>query len=266
MLRRILTFLIIFILLASVSSIAQLKGKLEIFSWWTAGGEAEGLQALIDIFHSKYPNVEIINATVAGGAGANAKAVLKTRMLGGDPPDTFQVHAGHELIDTWVKTGFMEPITFLYKQEGWEKVMPKGILDIVSYNGQYWSVPVNIHRANVLWYNKKIFNENKLLPPKNFDEFFKVAEALKEKGITPFALGTKDGWEAAHIFETVLIGKLGAEGYKGLWTGKTKWSDPKVTEALETFKKMLTYVNSDHSARTWDEACALIVDGSAAMT
>lgn len=43
MLRRILTFLIIFILLASVSSIAQLKGKLEIFSWWTAGGEAEGL-------------------------------------------------------------------------------------------------------------------------------------------------------------------------------------------------------------------------------
>jgi len=31
-----------------------------------------------------------------------------------------------------VKTGFMEPITFLYKEEGWTKVMPKGILDIVS--------------------------------------------------------------------------------------------------------------------------------------
>ncbi len=44
----------------------------------------------------------------------------------------------------------MEPITFLYKEEGWDKVMPKGILDIVSYNGEYWSVPVNIHRANVL--------------------------------------------------------------------------------------------------------------------
>ncbi|MGB9857499.1 MAG: ABC transporter substrate-binding protein [Dictyoglomaceae bacterium] len=253
------------LLLIVFSSLAQLKGKLEIFSWWTAGGEAEGLQALFDIFHKKYPDVEIINATVAGGAGAQAKAVLKTRMLGGDPPDTFQVHAGHELIDTWVKTGFMEPITFLYKEEGWTKVMPKGILDIVSYRGQYWSVPVNIHRANVLWYNKKIFEENKLTPPKTFDEFFKVADALKAKGIIPLALGTKDGWEAAHVFETVLIGKLGAEGYKGLWTGKTKWSDPGVTDALETFKKMLTYVNPDHSARTWDEACALIVEGKAAM-
>jgi glucose/mannose transport system substrate-binding protein len=124
--------------------------KIEIFSWWTAGGEAEGLQELFNIYSKLYPGVEIINATVAGGAGAQAKAVLKTRMLGGDPPDTFQVHAGHELIDTWVRTGFMEPITFLYKEEGWEKVMPKGILDIVSYNGEYWSVPVNIHRANVL--------------------------------------------------------------------------------------------------------------------
>lgn len=263
--RKILIFSLIVILLLSFTSLAQLKGKLEIFSWWTAGGEAEGLQALIDIFHKKYPDVEIINATVAGGAGAQAKAVLKTRMLGGDPPDTFQVHAGHELIDTWVKTGFMEPITFLYKEEGWTKVMPKGILDIVSYKGAYWSVPVNIHRANVLWYNKKIFEENKLTPPKTFDEFFKVADALKAKGIIPLALGTKDGWEAAHVFETVLIGKLGAEGYKGLWTGKTKWSDPRVTEALETFKKMLTYVNPDHSARTWDEACALIVEGKAAM-
>ncbi|MCX7845616.1 MAG: ABC transporter substrate-binding protein [Dictyoglomaceae bacterium] len=263
--RKILVSSLLFILLICLSSFAQLKGKLEIFSWWTAGGEAEGLQALFDIFNKKYPNVEIINATVAGGAGAQAKAVLKTRMLGGDPPDTFQVHAGHELIDTWVKTGFMEPITSLYKEEGWTKVMPKGILDIVSYKGEYWSVPVNIHRANVLWYNKKIFEDNKLTPPKTFDEFFKVADALKAKGIIPLALGTKDGWEAAHVFETVLIGKLGAEGYKGLWTGKTKWADPKVKDALETFKKMLTYVNTDHSARTWDEACALIVEGKAAM-
>ncbi|MCX7845371.1 MAG: extracellular solute-binding protein, partial [Dictyoglomaceae bacterium] len=159
----------------------------------------------------------------------------------------------------------MEPVTFLYKEEGWTKVMPKGILDIVSYKGEYWSVPVNIHRANVLWYNKKIFEDNKLTPPKTFDEFFKVADALKAKGIIPLAFGTKDGWEAAHVFETVLIGKLGAEGYKGLWTGKTKWADPKVKDALETFKKMLTYVNPDHSARTWDEACALIVEGKAAM-
>ena len=260
----IVSLLLVFSL--SFPAFAQLKGEIEIFSWWTAGGEAEGLQALFDIYTKKYPDVKIINATVAGGAGTNAKAVLKTRMLGGDPPDTFQVHAGKELTDTWVKTGFMEPLTDLFKSEGWLKVMPKGILDIVSYRGNYWSVPVNIHRANVLWYNKKVFKDNGLTPPKTFDEFFKVADALKAKGVIPFVLGTKDGWEAAHVFETILIAKLGAEGYKGLWTGKTKWSNPKVTEALEILKKLFTYINPDHSAATWDEAYQYIISGKGAMS
>ncbi|MBN1146171.1 MAG: carbohydrate ABC transporter substrate-binding protein, partial [Anaerolineales bacterium] len=66
----------------------EAKSQLEIFSWWTAGGEADGLNAMFGIYGDKYPGVEIVNATVAGGAGSNAKAVLATRMQGGDPPDS----------------------------------------------------------------------------------------------------------------------------------------------------------------------------------
>lgn len=262
---KILVVGLIFSLLLSTLAFAGLSGKLEIFSWWTAGGEAEGLNALFNIYHKLYPDVKIINATVAGGAGTNAKAVLKTRMLGGDPPDSFQVHAGHELIDTWVKTGYMEPVTFLYKEEGWDKVMPPGILNIVKYKDDYWSVPVNIHRANVLWYSKAVFEKYNITPPKTFDDFFAVCEKLKKEGIVPIVMGTKDGWEAGHVFETFLIGTLGAEGYKGLWTGKTKWSDKRVTEALILFDKMLNYVNDDHSALTWDEAGQYLIQGKGAM-
>lgn len=240
--------------------------KLEIFSWWTTGGEAAGLEKLYEIYRRQNPGVEIINATVAGGAGFQAKAVLKTRMLGNDPPDSFQVHMGHELIDTWVTTGYMEPLDDLYKSEGWDKVFPQGVLDIVSYDGHYWSVPVNIHRANVLWYNKKVFEANNLQPPTTFDEFFQVAEALKAKGITPLALGDTGIWASTHLFETVLIGTMGAEKYKGLWTGQTDWNGPEVKQALETMKKMLTYVNADHSSLSWDQANQLVIDGKAGMT
>ncbi|HYO87075.1 MAG TPA: hypothetical protein VER79_00415, partial [Candidatus Limnocylindrales bacterium] len=69
------------------------SGELEIFSWWTGGGEAAGLDALIAKFAELYPEVTVVNSAVAGGSGVNARAVLTTRMLGGDPPDTFQVHA-----------------------------------------------------------------------------------------------------------------------------------------------------------------------------
>jgi len=244
---------------------AAATGKLEIFSWWTAGGEADALNALFGVYRKQYAGVQIVNATVAGGAGTNAKAVLKTRMLGGEPPDSFQVHAGHELIDTWVKSGYMAPLTSLFNAEGWDKVMPRGLLDILSYKGELWSVPENIHRANVLWYNKKIFADAHLAPPATFDAFFKAADALKAKGLVPLALGDKEGWEAGHTFETVLIGTLGADGYRGLWTGKTSWTSPKVAQALETFKKMLSYTNSDHAALTWDEAGQYLVGAKGAM-
>ncbi len=243
----------------------KVENKLEIFSWWTAGGEAEGLEAMFDIYKSKYPDVEIINATVAGGAGANAKAVLATRMQGGNPPDSFQVHAGHELIDTWVVAGKMEPITFIFKDNGWMDVYPKGVIDIISYKGEIYSVPVNIHRSNVLWYNKRIFQESGLNPPKTLDEFFQVAEKLANMGITPLALGDKNTWTSTHLLESVLLATLGPEGYKGLWDGSTPWDGSAVRKALDNFVRMLKYVNTDHAALTWDAATQYVIDGKSAM-
>jgi glucose/mannose transport system substrate-binding protein len=58
-----------------------------------------------------------VNSTVTGGSGVNARAVLKTRMLGGDPPDSFQVHAGQELIGTWLVANRMEDLSDLFKSE-----------------------------------------------------------------------------------------------------------------------------------------------------
>lgn len=238
--------------------------KLEIFSWWTAGGEAEGLAGMFSVYKKLYPGVDIVNATVAGGAGTNAKAVLATRLTGGDPPDSFQVHAGLE-VQKYDPAKFLDPLDDLFKSEGWEKVLPKDLLTLLTYQGHLWSVPVNIHRASVLWYSKKVFTANNLTPPKTFDEFFKIADTLKAKGIVPFVFGSKDGWEAGHVFEVVLIGTLGADGYRGLWTGKTQWTDAKVTQALNTFKRVLTYINTDHAALTWDGAGQYLIDGKGAM-
>ena len=116
------------------------SGKLEMFSWWTTGGEEAGLKALYALYKQDHANVEIVNQAVAGAAGSNAKAVLKTRMQGGDPPDSFQVHMGHELTDGYVAANQVEPLDDLYKSEGWDKTFPKGVLDIVSANGHFWSL------------------------------------------------------------------------------------------------------------------------------
>jgi len=75
------------------------SGQVEVFSWWTGGGEEAGLNALVEVFKQEYPDVEFVNAAVAGGAGTNARAVLATRLQAGEAPDSFQGHAGAELFD-----------------------------------------------------------------------------------------------------------------------------------------------------------------------
>jgi glucose/mannose transport system substrate-binding protein len=240
--------------------------RLEIFSWWTAGGEAEGLAAMFDLYRSLYPSVELVNATVAGGAGSNAKVVLATRMQGGNPPDSFQVHAGHELIDSWVRAGKMEPITFIFKNNGWLDKFPKGLIDIISYKGEIYSVPVNIHRSNVLWYNTKIFSRAHVRPPQTLDELMSVCEILSRRGITPLALGDNGIWAAVHLLESVLLGSMGPERYKGLWTGDTPWDGPEVQLALIRLAGLMRYVNTDHAALSWDGAVQYVIDGKCAMT
>jgi glucose/mannose transport system substrate-binding protein len=254
---------------AALPALGQPEDKskeLEIFSWWTAGGEAEGLSELYRQYSTRHPEVKIINATVAGGGGMNAKAVLVTRMQGRNPPDSFQVHAGHELIDTWVVAGKMEPITFIFEDLGYLQAYPRGLVDIISWREEIYSAPVNIHRSNVLWYNKPIFARHGLRAPGSIDELGAVCRKLSGAGITPLALGDNGIWAATHLFESVALACLGSEGYRGLWDGSTPWDSPGARQAIARFISLLDYVNSDHAALSWDGAAQYVADGKAAMT
>ncbi|TDX51526.1 ABC transporter substrate-binding protein [Orenia marismortui] len=237
--------------------------ELEIFSWWTGGGEAQGLEALFEIFNQKNSDMEIINAAISGGGGSSAKAVLKTRMLGGNPPDSFQVHGGSELIDTYVRAGVMEPITNLINELGIKDKFKQEILEMCSYQGEVYAIPLAVHRGNILWYNKSLLKKYNLKPPTNFSSFLSSLEELSKQGITPLSLGDKDRWPATHIFESLLLSTLGPKAYNGLWNGNTSFSNPKVKEALVRFNEILRYTNQDHAALSWQDSARRLYEGKA---
>ena len=237
--------------------------EVEVFSWWTGGGEAAGLDAMIKIFNTQHPDIKFNNAAVAGGAGTNARAVLATRLQAGDAPDSWQGHAGWELIGTYVAADQIEPLNFLYEEAGWMSVMPETLIPLISKDGNIYSVPVNIHRANVLWYNPKVLADNGIAVPVTQLEWFEAMDALQAKGILPLAMGEQ--WTAMHLFETVMLGSLGPEKYNGLWDGKTDWASAEVTAGIEAFVKVLSYTNSDAASLTWQDASKLVADGKAAF-
>jgi len=265
------TRLIAFSALALLSSAtlstasAAATGKLEVFSWWTAGGESEGLDALLKIMKVQNPNLEVVNATVAGGGGTNAQAVLRTRVLGGNPPDSFQVHGGADLLEQWVKAGKLSDVSAIWTKNGFDKVIPKGIQAQFMLDGKYYGVPVNIHRNNNLYYNKALLAKAGVRPPTTLAQFWVAAEKLKKAGITPLALGSQGNWEITMMLENMLIEAGGATFYNDLTAGKIAWTDPRVIKALTNLKRMLSYVNKDHAALSWDQASGLVLNGKAAF-
>jgi glucose/mannose transport system substrate-binding protein len=243
---------------------ADSGSMVEVFSWWTGGGEAAGLEAMIEVFAEKYPDIEFINAAVAGGAGTNARAVLATRLQAGDAPDSWQGHAGQELIGTYVAAGQLEPLNDLYEENGWLEVMPATLIPLISQDGNIYSVPVNIHRANVLWANPTVLADNGIEMPTSLDEWFAAMDALQAAGMdAPLSMGEQ--WTAMHLFETILLASLGPDAYNALWDGTGDWGSAEVTTALETFAKVLTYTNSDASALSWQDAGQIVIDGDAAF-
>jgi glucose/mannose transport system substrate-binding protein len=241
---------------------AGLSGELEIYSWW-AGDEGPALEALINLYGEMYPDVEVTNATVAGGSGTEAKAVLKTRMLGGDPPDSFQVHAGQELIGTWVVAERMEDLTFLFEEEGWMDKFPSGLLDLLSTDEGIWSVPVNIHRSNVLWYIPDNLEGWGVEVPETWDDFLAICPTLQDQGVIPLALGRN--WTHNHLWEAVAVSELGAAGWNALWAGEKSWTDADVKATWELFGQILDCTNEDAASLSWQQATDLVINGEAAF-
>jgi glucose/mannose transport system substrate-binding protein len=240
--------------------------KVEVFSWWTAGGEAQALDALVEVFNQKYPKFTFDNAAVAGGGGSAARAVLATRLSANKPPASWQSHAGQEVLSNYADAGELQSLNSLFDQQGWTGVMPKGLLDLLTESGTIYAVPVNIHRANVIWYNAAVLKENGVDVPTSWDAFFAVADKLKAAGVTPLGLGNADKFAVKQLLETILLATLGPDKYTGLWNGSTDWNGPDVTSAIDTFARVLTYANSDYSSLTWDQAAGLVAKGDAAFT
>jgi len=243
---------------------ASASCQLQVFSWWTGGGEAAGLSKLINIWNRNNPKCQFKNETVAGGAGTNAKAVLAQRLSAHNPPDSFQGHAGKELLD-YIKAGQVQPIDFIYKQYKLSRVMPASLLSQISYKGHLYSVPVNIHRANILWYNPSVLSKAGIKTPINtWDDFVAALDKAKAAGVIPLALGEQ--WTQKHLFETVLISTLGPSGWASLWTKNGDWNSAGVKTAIDRFNTLLTkYTNSDAASLTWQDAGKLVIDGKAAF-
>ncbi|MDR6508456.1 ABC transporter substrate-binding protein [Arthrobacter oryzae] len=240
--------------------------KLEITSWWTSGSEADALNVLIDGVKKNSSGLSVDNAAVSGGGGSNARQALAARLQAGSPPDAWQVHPAGQL-KSYVDGGQVADLTDLWTEGNWASQMPEDVADAQRVDGKYYTVPIGVHRGNVLWTNPTVLSKAnvKIDPVAGVDGLISSLKQVQASGTTPVCLGDKDIFASAQLLESLIMSRAGADNWTKLFTNEYSFDAPEVKQALEDYKAILSLANKDHSAITWDEAAKKMADGDCAV-
>lgn len=152
---------------------------------WIKGG----MEAVVKDAAEKAGITLEIEKIAEGNDGDN---LIRTRFSTGDQPDVlFYYSVASEL----AKLGNPAELFAAQEDQPWfanfDANAWKGSMDV---GGTFYGAPYGGAQGGVVFYNKKVFSDLGLQPPKTMDEFYAVAEALKGAGKIPVYLAGKDAW------------------------------------------------------------------------
>ncbi len=264
--KRIFVLLICVFLLLSFTGFSSEDNELVVYHWWTAGGEKVSIDALFEAFLEEYPEYEIVENPVGGGGGGIMRSQIKTMIMAGNPPDTFQITYGNGMIRSFVSV--LQPIDDYIQDFN----VPQEVMDWGTIEGNMYGVPLNIMQNNCLWYNIDIVEEVGVeMPIKTREELFQACEKIKEAGYVPIAVGAGMGqsfWLGT-LFEAIVSSYPdGGQVLRDYYAGDAYPSECSVIKkALNVMADLNNkgFINSDFSALTWDQAGQMLTAGKAAF-
>ncbi|MGQ9501368.1 MAG: ABC transporter substrate-binding protein [Anaerolineae bacterium] len=241
--------------------------ELIVYHWWTAGGEREAMNKIFEWFNKKNPDIKIVDNPIAGGGGITLKTVLLGLLAAKMPPDTFQSLSGAEL-KMYVDGNYIDPVDDIWQANNLDANYPPVIGRMTLFNGHHYGIPMNAHRANWLFYSKKLFDELGLQPPQDIDEMIVAAKTIKEKkpDVAPIGIGTREKWPAVFLFDVVLLSVGGPDAYEKFYTGQLDpKTDPALEDALTKYKELIPYLYEFHGAKTWSDIVGPLAEGQFGM-
>jgi glucose/mannose transport system substrate-binding protein len=254
---------------------APARDTVEIIDWWVNPGEAPALAQLIGMFETRNPSQWVLNTAIDNSTEARKR--VGERITAGEPPETFQANGGWDLL-SWVFGSSLDDkatcMTALNQWADWAAAIPAPVLETVQVGQSIYAVPLNVHRVNTLFFNRKVFIDHDVPVPSGgtlttLDDLFALAKLLRAEGVAaPIALGTQDPWTLSLLlFENLLVARGGGAGYRRFFEGSDDvLKSPTIKTALDDLGTLLGYTNSNAASTTWDQAIDMVRQGLSAMT
>ncbi|GAA3755505.1 extracellular solute-binding protein [Microbacterium kribbense] len=241
--------------------------QVDVFTSWSSGAGKLGLDSLVKVFARQYPRVAFVDVAASSGAGSNPAAALAALLQADKPPDSFQAPAGAGLGD-YVAAGRLQDLSTFYSDSGLDDVLPASLLARLTVGGSIYSVPVAIHRVNMVWASAALLHKAGIDPraaPADLNAWLADLARLKHSGVTaPLAVAAAGG--QVQLFENVLLAVLGPSDYQALWNGSIGFDTPAVARAIDYYGRLLAFTAPAGAEQDWRAAVDLLIAGDAAYT
>lgn len=235
--------------------------KLRVFS--TFGGTdaaRDAFQNVLDEFVAANPHVTIDNDVMsANDDGFRTK--VNTDMTSGNEPDLLFYFVGADASEI-ISSGKVVPMDdILAADAGWKNGFAPAALEFARHDdGKIYAIPLTGFYEG-LFVNKKLFEDNGVELPTDWDKLKAAVEAFAAKGIIPLS-GPFD--QSHYLLEHFILAAAGAEGQdKGLLDG----IDPNWEKGLAAMKELYDLGAFPQDAATIDLGMAgnYYSEGLAAM-
>ena len=194
------------------------------------------------------------------------KSSIYDSVKGGHPPDLYSNWAGAR---TAALVPYLEPLDDLWQQLGLDaRIPPELVRQASDYQGHKYLLPVAQYGVT-FFYNKALFTQHHLTPPRTWEEFLAVCATLKANGVTPIALGAKDRWPAQLWFDLLLLRTAPYAFRQHLIQGQARYDAPEVKAVFALWASLIDkgYFNPNPQELSWYQgANEMVYKGSAAMT
>ena len=238
----------------------ETKRTLKLYTHY-AEAEKETVDYAIKKVQEKYPNISFEIEAHAKDDGQT----LKTRAATGDMPDIAHVNAGD--VEALSASGSLLDLTDLIESTGYKNKLLDSAKEISVYDdGKSYIFPDGGAQAVLLYYNKKVFEDNNIKVPTNYEELANAAKQLKAKDIIPCYIFAKEGFVIGAFFDMFAL-KYNTGGLKSLADAKAHALDDEYTKAID---KMMSLVNdgffqSGATSADYETAQNLFTSGQSAM-
>ncbi|WP_402840792.1 extracellular solute-binding protein [Microbacterium sp. GXS0129] len=236
--------------------------------WALSGQPKEGLrQDTVDAFNKTNPDEKLEVTFFQNDA---YKTKIRTAIGAGQAPTLIYGWGGGTL-KAYADAGQVEDLTsfFADNPEVKDRLFP-GSFGAATIDDKIYAMPIQDVQPIVLFYNKKVFADAGVEPPKTWDDLMSLVTTFNEKGIAPISLAGQSRWTSMMWLEYLFDRIGGPEVFNDIFLGKPDaWSNPAALEALEKaqdlvaadgFIKGFNSITADSNA---DQA--LLYTGKAAM-